>query len=444
MKKILFLTLVVSIISSCSVNKKHVIWTKTYSFNTSIIEDDMGSKIRYQYYSDSLEADNAINYNSRDEVLLMDFNTNTPDLKTAFGMMWDSKEFLLSELRPGDYYTREDITDEGHLFINHSGYDANGVSMHVIYDGAEDNFYNTVYSGDSIRIEREVELSQDVIYYYKKLRINLMDSLTFHREVEFPDMTNCTKLIWSTYKKTECLSFNEGLYRETVIDSSYEDGELEVDKEEKLYTHLKTYDNEGNLTEIYSDNQMYIEKCFLASDLQNPLTATHSYYNQEDTLYTIKMSTHLKRGLRQSKFMINENIYEYGNFRLPIISRVVNVWRNKKGEIVRVQNLATTNEGHVLELDKKNGKVVTEKLTIPEISGDQIYPIGFDILYRLKIYWYHNKVNESNTKKSVKPLYSDYIEELKKKYDKDYADKSKKKEVWTSKDSSDRIELWYE
>lgn len=412
------------------------------------MKGDLGSKIRYEYYSDSLEADNSINYNSRDEVLLLDFNTHTPDLKTAFGMMWDSKEFLLSELRPGDYYSKDDISDEGHLFINHSGFDINGTKIHVIYDGPHDHFYNTVYSRDSMKVEREVELSQDVIDYYKRLRIDLMDSLTFRNKVKFPNMTNCTKLIWSTYEITECLSNNEGLYKETVIDSSYEDDELEVDVTEKLYNHIKTFDSEGNLIEIYRDDKKYIKKYFLADDLQNPFTAKQSFYIEEDTMYTVELTTHLKNGLRQSKFIINENISRQGNYngnlRLPIISREINVWRNKKGEIVRIQNLATTSKGHVLELDKKDGKVVTEKVTIPEVSGDQVYPIGFDILYRLKIYWYHKIEKKSNIRTYAGPLYSDYIEELKMKYFKGNSDKSMKKEVWMSEDDSKYIELIYE
>jgi len=130
---------------------------------------------------------------------------------------------------------------------------------------------------------------------------------------------------------------------------------------------------------------------------------------------------------------------------LPLVHKEIDVWRDiKTGNIVRTRNWARTSEGHVLELDKgKDGKVFKEKLTLPEISKDQTYPIGFYPFYRLEITRYDRgyrkpKVEDRNY------YYEDLKKKLETEYDRVETNKALKKEVWLSKDTLNRVEVEYE
>lgn len=433
MKNIARIILLTLIAFACSVNKKAVKSTIESTFHNADPKNRKLESIRYEYYSESLNASNELRYNENNELEYMEYDYGSPRYEKSLELYWQKQK----------QSNQSEWNEEGEFFISHSENDVGQFDLHVFYDGPEDHFLTREYYTDSFSYERTVELSEDVIRYYKGLKKLFLDSLLLHHTVPFPELKNCQKLISSTYKITECISFKDGLYKETIIDSSYYDGELEVEREELVYTHLKTLDEEGNLTIIYQDDRKHLRKYYLASDLRNPFSATESFIVDQDTFYTINLTTQFEKGLRCSKFEIKKKVNpnnSYGNLRLPIVSRETNIWRDKKGDIVRVHMLATTNQGHVLEYDKNNGEVVTNKVTIPEVSKDQTYAIGYDPLYRLEIYRFDKgprkpKIEDKNL------YYSELKEDLLLDYNRTSINRLKRQEVWLSKDSLVQLEL---
>lgn len=446
MRNILILVLSSFVIFACSINKKTVKSTKEFIYFASQSNAKLLSEANFNYYSDILSFTNELKYNQNQEVESLEFNCDSPDYKTSLELVWEKK--TASNTRDNyDIYTQNEQSKSdnfGDFFISHSEDDIDGHDVHVFYDSHSDHFLTREFYTDTFSYERTVELSSDVIAYYKKLKLLLIDSLTFQSKIPFPNFKNCNKLKSSTYTKTETLSRKTGLYKETIIDSTYDEDELEVEIEENIFTDFKSMDENGNLTLIYSDDRKHLKKYYLSSDLRNPISATESFIIDSDTLYTIEMTTQFVSKLRCSKFVIKEkpkHSTNYGNLRLPLINREINIWRNKKGEIVRVHKLATTSQGHKLELDvESGGKVITNKVTIPEISKDQIYPMDFDPLYRLEIYEF-DKGPRKPVVKDNKQYYSEIVEDLEFDYDKIESKIFKKKEVWISKDSLVRLEI---
>ena len=447
MNKWLPLVLSIALLTACAVKKKTVKITYKTTYSKSGNQEKALAKETYRFYCDSFKVHNAINFGQSNEVEYLDFNRDTPGYQRSFGMMWDSPETLK---RRDDSYQLEDGKDSlGSYLLSHSADDWNGMDVHVYFESMADNFYSVEIYSDSLKIERSVWLSSEVIDYYLGIKRMLVDSIEHRAMIPFPDMKNCTTLINSTYKKMECLSIQKGLYKRTYVDSSYYEGELEIDKEEELITNLKIVDSNGDVTVIYKDDRKHITKFYKANDLANPYSATQSFIAAGDTFYTIDLTTQFENGMRRSNFVIKEKKKEqsnaYGNLRLPLVHKEINLWRDiKTGYIVRTRNWAKTSEGHILELDKgKDGKVLKEKLTLPEISKDQIYPIGFYPFYRLEITDYHRSYRKPKVE-DRHYYYEDLKKELETEYEKVETNKALKKEVWLSKDALNRVEVEYE
>lgn len=432
-------------ITSCAVKKKTVRSTYETTYTKLENQEKALSKEAYRFYCDSFKVHNEITYGRSNEIEYMDFNRDTPGYQRSFGMMWDSPETLR---RTGDPYKVEDGKDSlGSYLLSHSANDWNGMDVHVFFESLNDNFYRVEIYSDSLKIDRSVKLSREVIDYYLGIKRMLVDSLEHQALIPFPDMKNCTTLITSTYEKLECISKEEGLFKRTYIDSSYYDGELEIEKEEDFITDLKTVAPNGDVTAIYKEGTKHITQFYKADDLANPYTATQSFIAAEDTFYTIDLTTQFENGLRQSNYVIREKKKDqgntYGNLRLPLVHKEINIWRDiKTGEIVRTRNWARTSEGHILELDKgKNGKVLKEKLTLPEISKDQKYPIGLYPFYRLEIARYDKGYRKPKVEKDLNVSYEDFKKKLEPEFERVESDKASKKEVWLSMDALKKVEV---
>lgn len=447
MKKWLPLVLLIALLTACAVNKKTVKSTFKSTYSKSGNQEKVLVKETYRFYSDSFKVHNTISYNQSNEVELLDFNRNTTGYQRSFGMMWDSPEF--TKKREGSHHLEDGQDSLGSYLLHHSANDWNGMDVHVFFESLVNNFYRVEIHSDSLQIDRSVRLSREVIDYYLGIRRMLVDSIKHQAIIPFPDMKNCTTLVSSTYEKMECLSMQEGLYKRTYVDSSYYEGELEIDKEEELIISLKTIGPNGDVTVTYKDDRKHITKFYKANDLANPYKATQSFIVEKDTFYTIDLTTQFENGLRRSNFVIKEKKKEQsnanGNLRLPLVHKEINVWRDiKTGNIVRTRSWARTSEGHILELDKgKDGEILKEKLTLPEISKDQKYPIGFYPLYRLEITRYDKgyskpKVEDRNY------YYEDLKKELETEYERVGTNKALKKEVWLSNDVLNRVEVVYE
>jgi hypothetical protein len=447
MNKWLPLVLLIALLTACAVQKKTVKSTHTSTYSKSENQEKDLVKESYRFYSDRFKVHNTITYNASGEIELMDFNRDTPGYDRSFGMMWDSPAFIKENYDEDNI--EGGIDTMGSYMLHHSDNNLNGKNVHVYFESPLVNFYRVKTFSDSLKMERAVILSKEVMDYYTGIRRMLMDSIGYQELIPFPDMKNCTTLVESTYEKMECLSKEKGLYKRTYVDSSYYDGELEIEKEEELITKLKSIEENGDITLVYKDDRKHITKFYKANDLANPYTATESFIIEVDTFYTIDLTTEVENGLRRSNYVIKEKKKEqnksYGNLRLPLVHKEINVWRDQKtGEIVRTRQWARTSEGHILELDKgQGGKILKERLTLPEISKDQKYPIGFYPFYRLEIARYDKGYREPKVK-DENVYYEDFVIKLQEGYERVESNKALMKEVWLSKDALNRVEVEYE
>ena len=447
MNKWLPLVLLIALLTACSVKKKIVKSTYKTTYKQLGSEKRFLAEEAYWFYSDSVKVHNGITYNASGEIELMNFNRDTPGYDRSFGMMWDSPAFIKENYDEDNIEGGIDAI--GNYMLHHSDNNLNGKNVHVYFESPLDNFYRVKTFSDSLKVERAVGLSKEVIDYYTGIRRMLMDSIRHQALIPFPNMKNCTAMVESTIDKMECLSREKGLFKRTYVDSGYYDGQLEIEKEEEIITKLKLVDENGDVTVVYKDDRKHITKFYKANDLDNPYTATESFIIEGDTLYNIDLTTEFENGLRRSSYVIKEKKKEqskaYGNLRLPLEHKEINIWRNQKtGEIVRTREWARTSEGHILELDKgQGGKILKEKLTLPEISKDQKYHIGFYPFYRLEIARYDKGYREPKVK-DENVYYEDFISELQEDYERIESNKALKKEVWLSKDALNRIEVEYE
>lgn len=429
------------------------------------------SSVDYYQNKTNLEFYKTLNYNVDSSVISLDLNYRNFDESRSFYLSWQ-KDFVknyppindtvngipknVRSRYPDPYYLNKTHIDTIEtLYFNHyNGKNDKNEYIYLSYETEPFEAYAEVsYESDTLEYDRELELSVEVIEYYKNLVSVYADSIELTSFPVMPNLDNCTKLLHSSYRKIECLSEVEGYFKETQIDSTLGENGYEIKETEIFYTYIKTVDENGGLIIKRSNKYQSIENHYQPSDLINPYYSLSYSFNssKNDTLYEIEMATTFRKGVKQTKYSIIDNLSQKKSekdLRLPIISREINYWQNKKGELIRIQYIGFTEDGHQLEADKAYNKgewiLLVDNRTIPEISGNQVYDLSFDWVYHPQPY---NKTKKRLFKKKpshfLVPNYSGYRKSHNKNLTKIEHNRNTNYRKWISTDSSIVYELNY-
>lgn len=238
------------------------------------------------------------------------------------------------------------------------------------------------HESDSISYERILELSPEVIDFFRQAIIELGDSIELTTIPPLPDFNACT-LKESRYSLIQNVSGPDGNKKAIYIDSVLVEGKYEVSQREERYFLLEENDpKQGYKFKRYNANH-YVERHVLPNEVS-------PYYELIYDLSPDGKDTTYKSELTVSKDgrLYCYKIIEQGHFsqksgpkdrRQPIVKREMYFWFNpRKSRMVRKRYVAYTDKGHRLEkewLPSKNYKVITNLDTIPELSGSQKYDL---------------------------------------------------------------------
>lgn len=235
---------------------------------------------------------------------------------------------------------------------------------------------------DSISYERILELSPEVIAFFRQAIMDLGDSIELTMIPAMPNLGNCP-LKESQTTIIQNFSSSDGNKKGIYIDSVLVEGKYEVSQREEIFFLLEENDPKvGYKFKRYNANH-YVERRVLPNEVS-------PYYELIYDLSPDGKDTTYKSELTVSKDgrLYCYKIIQQGHFsqksgpkdlRRPIVKREMYFWFNpRKSRMVRKRYVAYTDQGHRLEkewLPSKNYKILTNLDTIPEVSGNQKYEL---------------------------------------------------------------------
>lgn len=275
------------------------------------------------------------------------------------------------------------------------------------------------HESESISFDRILELSPEVIDFFRQAIIDLGDSIDLTTIPPMTDLSACP-LKESRFSLIQNVSGPDGNKKAIYIDSVLVEGKYEVSQREERYFLLEENDpKEGYKFKRYNANH-YVERHVLPNEVS-------PYYELIYDLSPDGKDTTYKSELTVSKDgrLYCYKIIEQGHFsqksgpkdrRQPIVKREMYFWFNpRKSRMVRKRYVAYTDKGHRLEkewLPSKNYKVITNLDTIPELSGSQKYDLVPKDAHEPS-YPYFNSLSNKKHKSSGKSPHDEHKQMIK-------------------------------
>lgn len=238
------------------------------------------------------------------------------------------------------------------------------------------------YESDTLTYERILEISPEIIDYFRLKTLEIGDSIELTTIPALPDLSKCT-LKESHHTIIESSDSSKGNIKESYIDSVYVDSVLEVNHSEDFYFLFEDTDSEGRTLSKRYTSSFYREAHFLPMEVSPFYEQRYSLApNGIDTTFSSELTVSKDGRLDVYKIVHKGQLTKKSgpnDRRLPIVRREMYFWLNpRKNKIVRKRYVAFTDQNHRLEkewLTSKDYKIITLLDTIPEVSGKQKYEI---------------------------------------------------------------------
>lgn len=284
------------------------------------------------------------------------------------------------------------------------------------------------YESDTLAYERILEISPEIIDYFRLMTLERRDSIELTTIPTLPDLSKCI-LKESHYTIIESSDSSFGNIKETYIDSVYVDSVLEVNHSEDFYFLFEETDSEGRTISKRYTSSFYREAHFLPNEVSPYYERKYSLApNGIDTTFSSELSVSKDGRLDIYKIVQKGQLTQKSGSndrRLPIVRREMYFWLDPhKNRIIRKRYVAFTDQHHRLEkewLTSKTYKIIALMDTIPEFSGKQKYEIvptnAHEPQYPFynslstkkqkatgKSHRYHNRKRAQNLRKRTTPL----------------------------------------
>jgi hypothetical protein len=308
------------------------------------------------------------------------------------------------------------------------------------------------HEGDSISYERILEISPEIIEFFRHMIFKYGDSIELLTIPALPDLGNCS-LKESRFTIIESCNNSLGNKTDIYIDSIFIDGFFEVTRKEDFYFLYEENDLLGGYKyKRYTSNQ-YLERHFLPNEV-SPFYELIYYKspNNNDTTFKSEMMVSRDGRLDCYKLVQNCRLSQKSgpnDLREPIVKREMYFWINtRKQSIVRKRYVAYTEQNHQLEkewLTSNKYKTITLLDTIPAVSGNQKYDIVPEDPHEPQ-YPYFNSLSIQKHKSSRKTHHDQnkqLIKSIRKRSTQLEKDRSIGYEKRISSDSYEMYEIYY-
>ena len=284
------------------------------------------------------------------------------------------------------------------------------------------------YENDTLTYERILDISPEIIDYFRLKTLEIADSIELTTIPALPDLNSCI-LKESHFTIIESSNSSLGNIKETYIDSVYVENVLEVNHSEDFYFLFEETDSEGRTTSKRYTSYYYREAHFLPNEVSPYYERKYSVApNGIDTTFSSELSVSTDGRLDVYKIVHKGQLTKKSgpnDLRLPIVRREMYFWLDPhKNRIVRKRYVAFTDQEHRLEkewLTSKDYKIIAFMDSIPEVSGKQKYDIvptnAHEPQYPFynslstkkqkvtgKSHRYHNRKRIQNLRKRTTPL----------------------------------------
>ena len=238
------------------------------------------------------------------------------------------------------------------------------------------------YESDTLAYERILEISPEIIDYFRLKSLQMGDSIELTTIPALPDLRKCV-LKESHYTIIQRSDSPIGNIKETYVDSVYVDSVLEVNHSEDFYFLFEETDSEGRHKYKRYTSFFFIEAHYLPKEVSPYYERRYTLsLNGIDTTFESELSVSKDGRLDCYKIVHKGQLTQKSgsnDLRLPIVRREMYFWLDPhKNKIVRKRYVAFTSQDHRLEkewLTSKDYKVITFMDSIPEVSRKQKYEI---------------------------------------------------------------------
>jgi hypothetical protein len=238
------------------------------------------------------------------------------------------------------------------------------------------------YESDTLAYERILEISPEIIDYFRLKTLEIGDSIELTTIPTLPDLSKCV-LKESHHTIIESSDSLLGNIKETYVDSVYVDSVLEVNQNEDFYFLFEETDSKGRHKYKRYTSSYYKEAHYLPNEVSPYFERKYSVApNGIDTTFSSELTVSKDGRLDVYKIVHKGQLTQKSGSndrRLPIVRREMTFWINPhKNKIVRKHYVAFTDQDHCLEkewITSKDYKIITLLDSIPEVSGKQKYEI---------------------------------------------------------------------
>jgi hypothetical protein len=308
------------------------------------------------------------------------------------------------------------------------------------------------HEGDSISYERILDISPEIIEFFRQMIFKYGDSIELLMIPALPDLGNC-KLKESRFTIIESCNNSEGNKKDIYIDSIFINGFFEVTRKEDFYfLHEENDPLGGYKYKRYTPNQ-YLERHFLPNEV-SPFYELIYYKspNSNDTTFKSELSVTRIGGRDCYKLTQKGHLSKKSgpnDLRLPIVKREMYFWINsRKQSIVRKRYVAYTEQNHRLEkewITSNKYKIITFLDTIHEVSGNLKYDIVPEDPHEPQYPYFNSLSNQKH--KSSRKTHHDQNKQLIKSIRKQSTELEKDRgigyEKRISSDSNEMYEIYY-
>lgn len=238
------------------------------------------------------------------------------------------------------------------------------------------------YESDKLAYERILDISPEIIDYFRLMTLKRRDSIELTTFPALPDLSKCV-LKESHFTIIEGSDSPLGNIKETYIDSVFVDGVLEVKHNEDFYFLFEETDSEGRTISKRYTSSYYTEAHYLPKEVSPYYERRYTLApNGIDTTFQSELSVSKDGRLDVYKLVHKGQLTQKtgsNDLRLPIVRREMYFWIDpRKNSTLRKRYVAFTDQHHRLEkewLTSKDYKIIIFMDTIPEVSGKQKYEI---------------------------------------------------------------------
>jgi hypothetical protein len=238
------------------------------------------------------------------------------------------------------------------------------------------------YESDTLAYERILEISPEIIDYFRLKTLERGNSIELTTIPTLPDLSKCI-LKESHFTIIESSDSSFGNIKESYIDSVYVDNVLEVNHSEDFYFLFEDTNSEGRYFYKRYTSSYYREAHYLPNEVSPYYERRYSLApNGIDTTFESELSVSEDGRLDCYKLVHKGQLTQKSgsnDLRLPIVRREMYFWIDpRKNSIVRKRYLAFTDQDHQLEkewITSKGYKIITLINSLPEVSGNQHYEI---------------------------------------------------------------------